>query len=86
MILPLRRVVSGKGHNEVLAKDLSRVETSVTRLGYFWKVLSTNFHTKVAKIFDDFMCNLEKQPNFKFINCYGNFVENWTTFNSYIWS
>ena len=34
---------------------------SVTRLGNFWKVSVTNFLSKVAQIFGDFLCNLENR-------------------------
>ena len=37
-------------------------ETSVTRLGDFWKFLVTYFSTKVAQIFIDFLGYFEKHP------------------------
>ena len=38
---------------------LSNVAASVTRLGDFWKILVTNFLTKVAQIIEDFLGFLE---------------------------
>ena len=35
-------------------------ETSVTWLGYFWKILAANFLTKVAQIFGNFFNNFQK--------------------------
>ena len=41
---------------DVAFKDIivAQQVTSVTRLGYFWKVVMTNFHAKVAQILGDF--------------------------------
>ena len=43
----------------------SLVVSSVTRLGYFWKVLATNFLTKAAQIFDNGLGYFEKTLLFK---------------------
>ena len=63
--------------------------TSGTRLGDFWKLLATNFLTKVAQIFGNFLGYCEKHYSVS-KNCCGSFLdivwEIWTTFYSNIWS
>ena len=63
--------------------------TSVTRLGDFWKLMPTNFLTKVAQIFGNFLGYCEKHYSVS-KNCCGSFLdivwEIWATFFSNIWS
>ena len=40
-------------------RSKSIVKSSVTRLDDFWKILVTSFQAKVAKLFGDFLGNLE---------------------------
>ena len=47
-------------HKLAFKDALDDYDYSVTRLGYFWKVGVTNFLTKVAQIFSNFMGYLEK--------------------------
>ena len=41
-------------------KWIKKTETSVTRLGYFWNVLTAKILQKLAQIFRDFFSSLEK--------------------------
>ena len=52
--------------------------SSVTRLGYFWKVLATNFVSKVAQKFGDIWGYFVKQLLMENCcsNCFGNFLIN----------
>ena len=40
------------------------VASSVMRLGYFWKILATNFHAKVFQVFGNFV-SFRKNISFK---------------------
>ena len=63
--------------------------TSVTRLGNFWNFFVTNFISKVAQMFCDFLCSCE---NHHFLSQTGEatfwvtFGETWATFYFKIWS
>ena len=43
----------------VTERNRMSVVSSASRLGDFWKILSTNFRSKVAQMFGDFLGNLE---------------------------
>ena len=64
--------------------------TSVTRLGYFWKVLVTNFLTKIAEISSCDLFGLLVNHQYQSKNYCGYFLGNiWgilATFYSIIWS
>ena len=56
------------------------MESSVTKLGYFWKVLEAYFLSKLAKISRNFFVPFYKRLLLR-KNCFGfffgNFGENW---------
>ena len=55
-----KRIVTSKTAGELVGDGVSdgRNMTSVTRLGYFWKVqLNNKFFTKMVKIFGNFLRN-----------------------------
>ena len=57
---------------------------SVTRLGYFWKALVTNFHSKIAQTSGNFLGYFEKYHLLTWNCCQfkANFWRNWATFIS----
>ena len=63
--------------------------SSVTRLGGFWNFLATNFITKVAQMFGDFLgsceihCFLRQTGDATF---WATFGKSWATFYFSIWS
>ena len=58
--------------------------TSMTRLGYFWKVWVAFFHTKVAQIFADSLGSF-KHHNFLIKNACGYFLGLfWNNFGSFL--
>ena len=72
--------VSMKGKPDIVA-------IRVTRLGYFWNALVTNFHAKVTQILTYFWAIL-KNNTFKIITAmfWVTFGENWDASYSIIWS
>ena len=68
---------------------LPSVSGTVTRLGYFWKVLVTKCLTKVAQYFDNVLAYFEKR-DFESKNCCAYFLatfgNNCPTFYFNIWS
>ena len=61
----------------------------MTRLGHFWRFLSTNCLFQIAQIFVNFL-GYFKVGDFKYKNYFGYFLANlgkfWVTLNSSIWS
>ena len=61
----------------------------VTRLCDFWNLFGTKFPAKEAQIFSNIFGSIVKNGTFM-LNWYGyflgNFIENWATFYSNIWS
>ena len=51
------------------------MEGSVTRLGYYWTILATNFLTKVAQMFTNILGYYEKW-HFKKKNYFNHFLGN----------
>ena len=56
--------------------------SSVTRLGNFWKILHSNFLSKVAQIFSDFWDLIENvTSNVKFdVATFRQLFKNWASF------
>ena len=92
-------VVSGFGRNDRVERfrfehspkpeeEVGTYKSSLTRLGGFWNLLSTNFLTKVAQLLGDSLGCFGKQHFLRKILIYilGKFWINLATFHSNIWA